>query len=259
MQIFIINLQTAKIRKNKILKNIKNLKKISQEKYKDNQELLDFLQSLEFIFYPAVDAREREHLEYKKHFSPLRSIFKRAMRARDGELACYASHFKLWGECIKLNKNIVILEDDVEFSDNFLEGLYDISKQDYEYVRLHYIDYGEFKHLNTNFYYTTSNIASGAGYFLKPSAAKKFAKVKKWDLPVDLVMDAVYRHGVDNIVYLKDNQTLIKTKNLPTQIQDRNIKKRFLHKVLREIYRPFLKIRILIFKLFYKIPKSNNY
>lgn len=38
----------------------------------------------------------------------------------DGEKAVYASHFKLWQECIRLNEAIMILEDDVEFSEEFI-------------------------------------------------------------------------------------------------------------------------------------------
>lgn len=61
----------------------------------------------------------------------------------DGEKACFASHYRLWQECVKLNEPIMILEDDVEFSDEFLnhgeEYIDELSKSEYEYIRILYI------------------------------------------------------------------------------------------------------------------------
>lgn len=109
MKVFIINLERSKDRKEYMQKQISIL-------FEKNPTLKE---KLEFIFFKAVDAKNKEHLEFQRHFPCWASwVFGRELS--DGEKACYASHFKLWQECIRLNEAIMILEDDVEFSEEFI-------------------------------------------------------------------------------------------------------------------------------------------
>lgn len=132
MKVFIINLERSLDRKEHMQKQIQKL-------FLKNPNLKN---KLEFIFFKAIDAKNKEHLEFKDHF-PWWDSWVLGRELSDGEKACFASHYRLWQECVKLNEPIMILEDDVEFSDEFLnhgeEYIDELSKSEYEYIGLCYI------------------------------------------------------------------------------------------------------------------------
>lgn len=111
MKAFIINLERSLDRK-------EYMQRQNQKLFEKNPSLKN---KLEFIFFKAVDAKNKEYLEFKQHF-PWWASWVLGRELSDGEKACFASHYKLWQECIKLDKPIIILEDDVEFSDEFLNN-----------------------------------------------------------------------------------------------------------------------------------------
>ncbi|EAK4522393.1 glycosyltransferase family 25 protein, partial [Campylobacter coli] len=147
MKAFIINLERSLDRKEYMQKQIQKL-------FEKNPNLKN---KLEFIFFKAVDAKNKEHLEFKQHF-PWWASWVLGRELSDGEKACFASHYKLWQECVKIDEPIIILEDDVEFSDEFLnngeEYIEELSKSEYEYVRLCYLTQGKMLKLNDNFLFT---------------------------------------------------------------------------------------------------------
>ncbi|WQV95557.1 glycosyltransferase family 25 protein [Helicobacter pylori] len=53
------------------------------------------------------------------------------------EFGCYLSHYFLWKECVKLNQQVVILEDDVVLESNFMQALEDCLKSPFDFVRLY--------------------------------------------------------------------------------------------------------------------------
>ncbi|MFP6248560.1 glycosyltransferase family 25 protein [Helicobacter pylori] len=53
------------------------------------------------------------------------------------EFGCYLSHYFLWKECVKTNRPIVILEDDVTLESNFMQALEDCMKSPFDFVRLY--------------------------------------------------------------------------------------------------------------------------
>lgn len=194
MKVFIINLERSLDRK-------EHMKKQNQKLFEKNPSLKN---KLEFIFFKAVDAKNKEYLEFKQHF-PWWASWVLGRELSDGEKACFASHYKLWQECIKLDKPIIILEDDVEFSDEFLnngeEYIEELSKSEYEYVRFCYLFDKKFYPLNENYILSFEKLAGTQGYVLKPSAANKFiSKAKFIYTPVDDYMDMFYKHKVLNIV-----------------------------------------------------------
>ncbi|EAL1780048.1 glycosyltransferase family 25 protein, partial [Campylobacter jejuni] len=132
MKVFIINLERSLDRK-------EHMKKQIQKLFEKNPSLKN---KLEFIFFKAIDAKNKEHLEFKDHF-PWWGSWVLGRELSDGEKACFASHYKLWQECVKLDEPIIILEDDVEFSDEFLnngvEYIDELLKSKYEYIRLCYL------------------------------------------------------------------------------------------------------------------------
>ncbi len=195
MKVFIINLERSLDRKEYMQKQFQKL-------FEKNPNLKN---KLEFIFFKAVDAKNKEHLEFKQHF-PWWASWVYGKELDLGNRACFVSHYKLWQECIKLDEPIIILEDDVEFSDEFLnhreEYIEELLKSEYEYVRLCYLFDKRMYFLSKGGYYLSfEKLAGTQGYVLKPSAANKFiSKAKFIYTPVDDYMDMFYKHKVLNIV-----------------------------------------------------------
>lgn len=239
MKVFIINLERSKDRKEYMQKQISIL-------FEKNPALKE---KLEFIFFKAVDAKNKEHLEFQRHFPCWASwVFGRELS--DGEKAVYASHFKLWQECIRFNEAIMILEDDVEFSEEFIiNGRRCIKKlevSNYEYIRLRYTFKRNIKPLSGNFFISFESVAGAQGYFIKPSAALKFINhSKKWFKPVDDSMDMCYYNKVLNIIYqpflLSDREVM------KTTIYQRKNKPVFYKKITREIFRLYFNLYKLMF------------
>ncbi|HEG0496239.1 TPA: glycosyltransferase family 25 protein [Campylobacter jejuni] len=244
MKVFIINLERSLDRKEHMQKQIQKLFEI-------NPSLKN---KLEFIFFKAVDAKNKEHLEFKDHF-PWWASWVLGRELSDGEKACFASHYKLWQECVKLDEPIIILEDDVEFSDEFLnhgaEYIDELLKSEYEYVRLYFIFFKKIYHLKNNFYISFKKISGAQGYYLEVNAAKKYIKYAKyWIYPVDNYLDMFFKHGVLNIIKFpflikprKNNESLISP-------DGRNyVKPVGIRKIIREICRFYANIFevILIF------------
>ncbi|MGJ0158110.1 glycosyltransferase family 25 protein [Campylobacter coli] len=251
MKVFIINLERSLDRKEYMQKQFQKL-------FEKNPDLKN---KLEFIFFKAVDAKNKEYLEFKQHF-PWWASWTLGRELSDGEKACFASHYKLWQECVKIDEPIIILEDDVEFSDEFLnngeEYIEELSKSEYEYVRFCYLFDKKFYPLNNNYLLSFEKLAGTQGYVLKPSAAKKFIKyAKRWIYPVDDYMDMFYKHKVLNIVkkplLLKHNCGL---ESMISQAGRLFIKPRLYKKIVREIFRLYRDISRLLY-IFYIKKKLN--
>ncbi|EPT5889179.1 glycosyltransferase family 25 protein [Campylobacter coli] len=247
MKVFIINLERSLDRK-------EHMKKQIQKLFEKNPSLKN---KLEFIFFKAIDAKNKEHLEFKDHF-PWWGSWVLGRELSDGEKACFASHYKLWQECVKLDEPIIILEDDVEFSDEFLnngvEYIDELLKSKYEYIRLCYLFDKKFYPLNENYILSFEKLAGTQGYVLKPSAANKFiSKAKFIYTPVDDYMDMFYKHKVLNIV--KKPLLLKHNCKLESEISNlgRTNKKLKIHrKIVREIFRLYRDISRLLYVFYIK-------
>ncbi|EAK5621023.1 glycosyltransferase family 25 protein [Campylobacter coli] len=247
MKAFIINLERSLDRK-------EYMQRQNQKLFEKNPSLKN---KLEFIFFKAVDAKNKEYLEFKQHF-PWWASWVLGRELSDREKACFASHYKLWQECIKLDKPIIILEDDVEFSDEFLnngeEYIEELSKSEYEYVRFCYLFDKKFYPLNENYILSFEKLAGTQGYVLKPSAANKFiSKAKFIYTPVDDYMDMFYKHKVLNIV--KKPLLLKHNCKLESEISNlgRTNKKLKIHrKIVREFFRLYRDISRLLYVFYIK-------
>ncbi|HEG0272522.1 TPA: glycosyltransferase family 25 protein [Campylobacter coli] len=251
MKVFIINLERSLDRK-------EYMQRQNQKLFEKNPNLKN---KLEFIFFKAVDAKNKEHLEFKQHF-PWWASWVYGKELDLGNRACFVSHYKLWQECIKLDEPIIILEDDVEFSDEFLnhgeEYIEELLKSEYEYVRFCYLFDKKFYPLNENYILSFEKLAGTQGYVLKPSAANKFiSKAKFIYTPVDDYMDMFYKHKVLNIV--KKPLLLKHNCKLESEISNlgRTNKKLKIHrKIAREIFRLYRDISRLLY-IFYIKKKLN--
>lgn len=198
MKIFIINLLRSTHRKESMKEQISKL-------FSENPSLKD---RLEFIFFEAVDGGGGEEFA-KFHPAWAKYLFGRELSL--GEKGCFASHYKLWQKCLELNEGIFVIEDDVEFTQAFnANNLEKILKSPYEYVRIYHIKEAKFYDLELNFKITFSNVAGTQGYYLKPSAARKF--IKKCQFLIKPVDDSMDYSEVLNIVF-----TPLFLKELPLQ------------------------------------------
>ncbi|EPS1220027.1 glycosyltransferase family 25 protein [Campylobacter upsaliensis] len=228
MKIFIINLLRSTHRKESMKEQISKL-------FSENLSLKD---RLEFIFFEAVDGDGGE--EFAK-FHPAWAKYLFGRELSPGEKGCFASHYKLWQKCLELNEGIFIIEDDVEFTQAFnANNLEKILKSPYEYVRLYHIKEAKFYDLELNFKITFSNVAGTQGYYLKPSAARKF--IKKCQFLIRPVDDSMDYSEVLNIVF-----TPLFLKELPLQ-SDIATRERE-NKLTRELYRIYCNIRRFFFML----------
>ncbi|WP_042963621.1 glycosyltransferase family 25 protein [Campylobacter coli] len=248
MKVFIINLERSLDRKEHIQKQIQKL-------FEKNLSLKN---KLEFIFFKAIDAKNKEHLEFKDHF-PWWGSWVLGRELSDGEKACFASHYKLWQECVKLDEPIIILEDDVEFSDEFLnngaEYIDELLKSKYEYIRLCYLFDKRLYFLSEGGYYLSfEKLAGTQGYVLQVSAAMKFLKyAKNWIYAVDDYMDMFYKHNVLNIV--KKPLLLKHDCRIESSISQAGrlfLKVKFYRKIIREIFRLYRNILKLSYTFYIK-------
>ncbi|MCR2095044.1 glycosyltransferase family 25 protein [Campylobacter upsaliensis] len=158
--------------------------------------------------FEAVDGDGGE--EFAK-FHPAWAKYLFGRELSPGEKGCFASHYKLWQKCLELNEGIFVIEDDVEFTQAFnANNLEKILKSPYEYVRIYHIKEAKFYDLELNFKITFSNVAGTQGYYLKPSAARKF--IKKCQFLIKPVDDSMDYSEVLNIVF-----TPLFLKELPLQ------------------------------------------
>lgn len=255
MLIFIINLKSSVDRKKSMKQKINNLAKkspyliyLESSLLKDSTYLHDSKISQEkarfdFYFFDAINAKDIESKKIEiKNYSAFWTKFVRGKELSFGELACFASHYALWKKCVSLGQNIIILEDDISFRDDFFDSLLNIEKQTFEYVRLYYLFDRKIKHLRDNFYISYCNLSGTQGYFLSPSAAKKmilYAKI--WFCCVDNYMDMFFINNVQNIIYkpfcISEDKIYAKDSTI---FGRQKIKINFMRKLSREISRFFL-------------------
>lgn len=256
MKVFIINLERSLDRK-------EHMKKQIQKLFEKNPSLKN---KLEFIFFKAIDAKNKEHLEFKDHF-PWWGSWVYGKDLDLGNTACFVSHYKLWQECVKLDEPIIILEDDVEFSDEFLnngeEYIDGLLKSEYEYIRLCYLFDKRLYFLSESYggggyYLSFKNLSGTQGYVLKPSAAKKFiSKAQFIYMSVDDYMDKIYKHKVLNII--KKPLLLKHSLELQSNISQlgRNSQKiKIYRKIIREIFRFYSNILVVIYCIYKKSIKA---
>jgi glycosyl transferase family 25 len=102
-----------------------------------------------------------------------------------------------------MNEPIIVLEDDIDFAESFLEGIERIYRSRYEYVRLRGVTTRKVWRMEEHFGIAYLTLAGTQGYYLTPKAARKFLqKAYLWLWPVDLYMDKSYLNKVPNVIHL---------------------------------------------------------
>ena len=195
---------------------------------------------LNFHFFPATDANDFKinSANIPKQYSSKLTRFVKGKDLSFGEIACFSSHYRLWEKCVALDLPIVVLEDDIDFMQDFCQ-IVEIIKSPFDYVRLYYLFERKMSQICNNFYISFDKIAGTQGYYLTPKAAQKFIKnARFWLFCVDDYMDMFFIHSVKNIIFLP----FIITEDLANATQSTIVgrekpKMRFYQKLTRELSR----------------------
>lgn len=187
-KIYIINLERSLERRQQISAQLENM-------------------NVEFQFFQATDGKKEPNHPLFEKYNKHKSIERRGKALNLGQLGCYASHYRLWELCIKSNEDMIIIEDDTIFNDNlfvdFLKSTPKLTKE-IECVRLFKnkrkrytsVPYKNFGNIHIHKF--NKGHMSATGYFITPSAAKKFIeKSQEWYLPVDILMDMFWENKVE--------------------------------------------------------------
>lgn len=245
MLIYIINLEASIDRKNSMIEKIKLLAnqmqyKIFLESNLLNKDIADSKEEFYFSFFSATDAKD---IESKKMIIKNYNLFlTRLIRGKGlsfSELACFHSHYLLWDKCVSLGENIIILEDDISFSSDFLDSVVAIKNSNFEYVRLMYLFDRKVYQIDDNFHISYGNISGTQGYFLTPSGARKLLKnAKIWFHCVDNYMDMFFINNVKNIIYKPFciHEDIRHSSNSTIQTEAIDKPKGF-YKITREVFR----------------------
>ncbi|MBM0492746.1 hypothetical protein GNZ06_18085 [Aeromonas jandaei] len=189
MRIYVINLERSTERRVRITKYLSAM-------------------GIDFEFFSAIDGRSMPINGYNDK----RRITEKGHPLTSGEKGVFASHRALWEQCVLLQENLLILEDDVDFSDDFLtaiEFLDDIASR-YDYVRLgrgplkKIPVFGAYYHIRNGISLEKNTLVKYLrgpscchGYILSPAAAGMFLRHSEtWWWPVDDYMDSEYIHHV---------------------------------------------------------------
>lgn len=204
--------------------------------------LLESQLSLEFC--EAVDGSRVENLAEFEAYLPRWRFLTYCGRGGgsgilDAELACFASHLKLWKLCVQTGEDFVILEDDLYFEPcAFVDFLHFCKETECEFVKIKARDDGRYRHIEGKIYLCKRNFSlQSHAYYLKPSGAMKWLKcLRRFYYPVDFYMDMFYIHGVLNYTYIDE-----KIRPKPPQDEGSNIITQTKAKGSARWVRPFYK------------------
>jgi glycosyl transferase, family 25 len=187
MKIFVINLESAKDRKESMSRQLESL-------------------GLDAEFFKAVDGRAENHHLFTLYDPGLRWK-KRGKSLSKGQLGCFASHYLLWEQCVRLGMPIVVLEDDaLLYGERFLNFCNSAAHLDRKYECIRLFD-NQSKHHSSIFIEDvngfhiakfTKGHMRATGYYLTPPGAEKFIQyANPLFLPVDIYMDRFWANGVE--------------------------------------------------------------
>ena len=179
-----------------------NLARCQDRREQTLAALQQYVPQIELVFFQAVDAKAGEHLAFSSFFHKTLTLCYKGRELSAGEKACFASHYSLWRQCVALGEPILVLEDDLTFTQDFLEGVLDMGQRGYAYVRLAATHFKGKKYpLGGNYYLSFERNAGSQGYYITPEAAQKFLdRAGSWFCPLDDYLDLFYYHGVPAIL-----------------------------------------------------------
>ncbi len=187
-----------------------NLEKSLERRQIIQQQFEKLPQKIDFQFFKAINGKENpDFYLFKKHNAEKRLKYK-GSKTTLGQLGCFASHYLLWEECVKLNQPIIILEDDAIIHNDFCDiyGFLNSKENSYEFLWLtppnakpKNIKSKPIAKINKanswvkKFYNNWSNTF---GYYITPKAAKKLLDYnQEWVFDVDIEMNRYWENKLD--------------------------------------------------------------
>ncbi|WP_419534671.1 glycosyltransferase family 25 protein [Endozoicomonas sp.] len=240
IHIFIINLQRSEQRRT-------HMQKMLAEK------------NISAHFFTAIDYQQPDFSEicFQYNDKKRKKIWGNSLAP--GEIACYASHYKLWEKCIELDRPIIVLEDDIILSEDFSSAVNVIEKtiERYEYIRLAatfkkpFVNITALKEPHMLVRYLKGPRGTQA-YALSPCGAKKLLNNSKdWVMAVDHYIDMSWFHRLPSYAL---HPLCVKNGSYPTDTGSKEQKKpKLWQKLIRECYAAYTNIRRLFFNLKLKI------
>ena len=124
--------------------------------------------------FNAIDGKDINLHKYNIFINSYESLNKKR-----GWIGCAESHKKLWTECIKNNKNILIFEDDALLKDKYDENL-EISLKnlpsDFDIIYYNTVNYAIYEPYNKLYDKLTNKNFLLTNYLISPSGADKLIK-----------------------------------------------------------------------------------
>lgn len=167
---------------------------------------------ISYSFFDAINGRDgsdpRLHL-----YNDANRLFEKGHSLSPGEQGCFASHRAVWEHSVKENANILVLEDDVELSDDLpsiLESCRSLLDK-HNYIRLgrgtakrslKFLRKWREEERVAGKYVMVKYLRGPScahAYLITPGAASKFLSAsQQWWWPVDDYMDMEYLNGQCN-------------------------------------------------------------
>ena len=166
------------------------------------QQQLDDI-GIEFTFFDAVDGAQADFPLAEKRNDAL-TMKRLGNTLSNAELACYASHYLLWQECVTESRALLILEDDIQLQSNFRQVYDELPRLAEHYTFLKLCGTFARRHRRVARVAPNLNVVRHYGwlwgtgcYLLTPSAAKRFLRHSaSFAYPVDDFQEMHWRHGV---------------------------------------------------------------
>lgn len=209
------------------------------------------LGNIDFEFFDADNLRaDPEHFIYSLYGKEKTRKYKGYVLTIT-ELGCFASHISLWRRCVELDEVLLILEDNIDVSDDlpsYLQTIEELTKK-YGILKLCNLfksNYKVYEQIDDKYEVTSSLKKPGLGtqaYAISPRVAKAYLDtVPGFFEPVDNFIESEWRTK-QTVYSLRPN--LINRAKAVSTIGQRKIKESnsVFSKVLPELYRLFIRIR----------------
>ena len=158
---------------------------------------------IEFTFFDAVDGAQADFPLAEKRNDAL-TMKRLGNTLSNAELACYASHYLLWQECVTESRALLILEDDMQLQSNFRQVYDELPRLAEHYAFLKLCGTFARRHRRAARVAPNLNVVRHSGllcgsgcYLLTPCAARRFLRHSaSFAYPVDNFQEMHWRHGV---------------------------------------------------------------
>jgi glycosyl transferase, family 25 len=176
-----------------------SLERSTDRRERVQRELKNF--PLEWAFLNAVDGFALKTLP--KSYDPAKVKRLQGYELTPGEIGCYLSHMKAWGQCVEQNKTMLVLEDDFVINGDLSHVLESLTQMDQRWSLVRLAALYDVEHRVIDRYEGVELVENrgdpvgAAAYVIKPSAAAQLIKCSSAIYePVDHYLEHYSKHGL---------------------------------------------------------------